>query len=360
MPYPELVFNKIENGDIFTRDFQTFVTNNTIRFSNTEGMAVVYGPNGTGKTSLVNAFSSLQNSKIAFSFNENQYTNGETTFHVINDQNNRNVIKGTAKDFLLGNNIRREFELQEYIVSEHNRLLTVAIAMLKNKFNLSTANNPVILTISNAQLQQVTKALANNKNKGKDYTPETLIEIITNLTEEDIPDYSEEKFSFVINDLASKNSVISMIDEIVKTEISPNPHVHEIEENTEAIRILQHFNKSQCIVCDTDGIDRDCLLEQKTANKETVIQNLDEKVRTIIENVINMTPSIDPFNIKGKLLEAINAGDAAIIVEVNQEINEYKKIIEKKICQEYKSILSESEIAQKNQEYQIIKSTDRK
>ena len=33
--------------------------------------------------------------------------NGNDLFHVINDQNNRNIISGTAKDFLLGDNIRK-------------------------------------------------------------------------------------------------------------------------------------------------------------------------------------------------------------------------------------------------------------
>lgn len=51
MTFSNILFNKIENGLIFTSDYRTFVKNNTISFSNA-GIAVVYGPNGTGKTSL--------------------------------------------------------------------------------------------------------------------------------------------------------------------------------------------------------------------------------------------------------------------------------------------------------------------
>ena len=47
-----LIFNKIENGDVFTRDFNPLTRNNQIDFPTTEEIAVIYGPNGTGKTSL--------------------------------------------------------------------------------------------------------------------------------------------------------------------------------------------------------------------------------------------------------------------------------------------------------------------
>ena len=45
-------FNKIENKNIFATEYENFVENNTIEFS-AQNIAVVYGPNGTGKTSLI-------------------------------------------------------------------------------------------------------------------------------------------------------------------------------------------------------------------------------------------------------------------------------------------------------------------
>ena len=47
-----LVFKRIESGDIFTRDFSPLTRNNEIAFSHSEEIAVIYGPNGTGKTQL--------------------------------------------------------------------------------------------------------------------------------------------------------------------------------------------------------------------------------------------------------------------------------------------------------------------
>jgi recombinational DNA repair ATPase RecF len=46
-------FNKIENAEIFTRDFRPLVKNNEIDFPTSEKIVVIYGPNGTGKTSLI-------------------------------------------------------------------------------------------------------------------------------------------------------------------------------------------------------------------------------------------------------------------------------------------------------------------
>ena len=62
-----LVFKKIENGDIFTRDFSPLVRNNEITFPTSEEIAVVYGPNGTGKTSLIKVLGDAKGTKVEFS-----------------------------------------------------------------------------------------------------------------------------------------------------------------------------------------------------------------------------------------------------------------------------------------------------
>lgn len=48
----KIIFEKIENEDIFVSDYKRPTRNNEIDFSR-EGISVIYGPNGTGKTSLV-------------------------------------------------------------------------------------------------------------------------------------------------------------------------------------------------------------------------------------------------------------------------------------------------------------------
>ena len=123
----KIIFEKIENEDIFVSDYKNLIKNNEIDFSR-EGISVIYGPNGTGKTSLVKALSSEKGTKVKYTYGGNEYTDG-SQFFVINDQNNRNIIKGETKDFLLGDDIKKEFELQKYIENEYNRLCTESISI---------------------------------------------------------------------------------------------------------------------------------------------------------------------------------------------------------------------------------------
>lgn len=116
----KIIFEEIKNKDIFGVDYQNFVKNNEIDFSKNQ-IAVLYGPNGTGKTSLVNVLSSEAGTDVKYTYGGKSYTDG-TQFFVINDQNNRNIIQGETKDFFLGDNIRKEFELQKYIEHEYKRL----------------------------------------------------------------------------------------------------------------------------------------------------------------------------------------------------------------------------------------------
>ena len=146
-----LVFKKITNGTVFTKDFNPLVCNNQIEFSRKEGIAVVYGPNGTGKTSLIKVLSDEKNTKLEFEFEGNSYTTGSDVFHVVHDQNNRNIIEGETSDFFLGDNIRREFELQEVLAQKRENFISEVIAILK-KSKISSLKHPLLDTIEDSGL----------------------------------------------------------------------------------------------------------------------------------------------------------------------------------------------------------------
>lgn len=345
---------KIENGDIFTRDFRPLVKNNNIHFSNNEEIAVIYGPNGTGKTSFIKVLSGDKNTKIEFEYDGQRYSSGQNIFHIINDQNSRNIIAGETKDFLLGDNIKKEFELLEFINQERKRITNSIISMLKENYGISAASNPLVTRIETIEIENFIKDLANNKSKGNKYKTEDIIHIFQSINKQILPEYDEEKINFFVSNYADKESIIFQIENIDIPILSPNTHIREVEENTEAINILMRFQKEQCIVCDTTEIGREHLLVKKTENRKSVIEALDDKIKKIIEKIIRITPDKDPFDIKKHLIEAIDKGDKSIIYKLNSEFSLYKDIFNKLLLNEFYELFNNSDLCVKYKEYKSI------
>ena len=344
-------FSKIEKGDIFTRDFRPLVKNNEISFSAAESMAVIYGPNVTGKTSFIKALSGDQKAKIEFEYDGQSFSSGENIFHIINDQNSRNIIAGEAKDFLLGDNIRKEFELQENINKERLRLISAIISMLKNNHGISSASNPLICLIASIDTQNLIKDLANNKSKGNKYSVEELIYALKLITKQELSEIEIAKVSFFKDDYASKESLIGQIEGLKDQGLPKNPKIREVEENTEAINILNKFLKTKCIVCDTADIDREMLLKRKTENRESVLNSFDEQLKVFIERIINITPSDDPCQIKEHLLQSMNLGDVNIIHSLIDEFAALKIFVSCSIVNDIVELFEESNLVALYTEY---------
>lgn len=348
----KIIFEKIENEDIFVSDYKNFIRNNEIDFSK-EGISVVYGPNGTGKTSLVEALSSEKGTKVKYTYGGNGYTDG-SQFFVINDQNNRNIIQGETKDFLLGDDIKKEFELQEYIENEYNRLCTESISILKGNYSVSSSSSKSIDCFSKwVNIQNIIKDLMNNRSKGSKTSVDTYISEFEKHSQITTPDYEKDKLDYIISDLSEKNPLIIEIETIDTDKLSNNSHIKEIEENTEAIKILSRFGyKDQCIVCDSDGIDSENLLSKKSKNKEDIIKTLDAKTKKIVEKIIDNVSEKDPFRIKDVMLGAIETGNLSDILLLKKSIKEYKNIFANKAIKELVQLYKASDIKIKNEEYQ--------
>lgn len=348
----KIIFEKIENEDIFVSDYKNFIRNNEIDFSK-EGISVVYGPNGTGKTSLVKALSSEKGTKVKYTYGGNGYTDG-SQFFVINDQNNRNIIQGETKDFLLGDDIKKEFELQEYIENEYNRLCTESISILKGNYSVSSSSSKSIDCFSKwVNIQNIIKDLMNNRSKGSKTGVDTYISEFEKHSQITTPDYEKDKLDYIISDLSEKNPLIIEIETIDTDKLSNNSHIKEIEENTEAIKILSRFGyKDQCIVCDSDGIDSENLLSKKSKNKEDIIKTLDAKTKKIVEKIIDNVSEKDPFRIKDVMLGAIETGNLSDILLLKKSIKEYKNIFANKAIKELVQLYKASDIKIKNEEYQ--------
>lgn len=348
----KIIFEKIENEDIFVSDYKNLIKNNEIDFSR-EGISVIYGPNGTGKTSLVKALSSEKGTKVKYTYGGNEYTDG-SQFFVINDQNNRNIIKGETKDFLLGDDIKKEFELQKYIENEYNRLCTESISILKGNYSVSSSSSKSIDCFSEwVNIQNIIKDLMNNRSKGSKIGVDTYISEFERHSQMTTPYYEQDKLDYIISDLSEKNPLIIEIETIDTDKLSNNPHIKEIEENTEAIKILSRFGyKDQCIVCDSDGIDSENLLSKKSKNKENIIKTLDVKTKKIVEKIIANVSEKDPFRIKDIMLGAIETGNLSDVLLLKKSIKEYKNIFANKAIKELVQLYKASDIKIKNEEYQ--------
>lgn len=105
-----LVFSSIINGAIFEPEFQALTpANGTIEFKHLNtpgGIAVVYAPNGTGKSSIAKVLDAeTTTTSMSFSATDDAgITLGPEShkFHIILDQINRNIIPGKETDYLIG------------------------------------------------------------------------------------------------------------------------------------------------------------------------------------------------------------------------------------------------------------------
>lgn len=352
-----LRFNSIENGEIFVRDFRPLAKNNEITFPNCgEEIVAIYGPNGAGKTSLIKVLSDAKGTKVKFEYDGVECTSGSTVFHVINDQNNRNIIVGETKDFFLGDNIKREFELQKLLADARVTIINEIVSKLKSNHSISAANSPLLILITEAEVADIVKDIVNSKSKGAKFETEIIFMKFSALplVNQDVSEEQQAKLTFLKADYANKDSVIQQIEKLGKKAVVANPQVREVEENSEAIRILDRFHKDQCIVCDSEDMDWQALLSAKTDNRKRVIEALDKDVQALIQKIIGLVPGSDPFKIKAMLLEAVSNGDSSKIDALISDFNAIKKMFERQVLNELATIFIGSDLPEKMKEYQKL------
>ncbi|GAB6091666.1 AAA family ATPase [Spirochaeta dissipatitropha] len=352
----KIKFEKIVFGDRFCTDFVNLNINNILEF-NDNRVCIVYGPNGTGKTSLSNVLR-MDNKEIdcIMAVDGVPYTKDSTpAFHVIEDQNGRNIIAGSTEDFILGDNIKREYELKKRLDTGFDKLLkTTIVNELKNNFGISKKNTPFDDLISNPKIFEFVSDIANNRSKGKNINWSDFVNIISSLSLVNIDEAQYPYFSYFITDYKNDDSIIRKFLNISLSTITKEPYYQKIEQTSEAIRILEKYKSlPECIVCDND-IEYETLINKKKTQNESAIASLSKESKDIIKNIITEITREDPFLIKQSLESAMLEGTNEKIIEKHAEINEYKKLFEKKIYNMLIISLAESELKSMLEEYSTI------
>lgn len=359
--FPKIKFSKIENSGIFTNDFSPFVSNNEITFSHT-GISVLYGPNGTGKSSLAKVFSGEKGTALSCEYEGVVYTDATQLFYVINDQNNRNIIKGETKDFLLGDDIRREYELEESTTSTYKDIIEDLRKALKNDFGISTKTNPLIDLIQLASLKVAVQDFVNNQSKGKNISIDSFISMIKALSVTELDsDFDETKWEYFVTGFSDKSSLLHKILNLTEPNLIQVNEAEQIEQNTVALDVLKKFpHINTCVVCDSEGIDVDVLSKKKEENRQRIIESLTKQLKDVIEQIIKIPTEKDPFNIKGTILSAIDNGDFKVIDSLQTEIKKYYHYFEIKIYSTFSENAKYSTLFNDYDEYKTLISKDLK
>lgn len=359
MSFPKITFSKIENNDIFTNDFSPFVANNEISFSHT-GIAVLYGPNGTGKSSLAKVFSGEIGTGLSCEYNGSVYSDASQLFYVINDQNNRNIIKGETKDFLLGNDIRREYELEKSTASIYEEIIEDLRKTLKTEFSISTKTNPLIELINSPSLNTMLRDFVNNQSKGKNTTIDSFVSMVNSLHTEDLDSgFDESKWKYFVTEFSDKNSLLHKVLKLTEPNLTQVDEAEQIEQNTAALDILKKFSHiHNCIVCDSEGIDVDALSKKKEENRQRIIDSLTKQLQEVIEKIIKLPEEHDPFNMKAIILYAIENGDFNVINNLQTEIKSYYHYFEIKIYSVFSENTKFTTLLSEYEEYKTLISKD--
>lgn len=365
----ELRFQSIVNQNIFQPEFQTFSVNgyNTIEFkkqSQTKGgIAVIYAPNGTGKSSLATVLGN-KTSQADLSFEaideEGNLIAPETnSFHIIGDQISRNVIKGETTDYLMGQNIRREYELKKNISEGFHTAFNQLKNEYKRVYNVTKVGDYLLRVIQekNPTVYSFIREIVNQKSKGNTLNRGEFLEYVR------IPK-NRLKLANIDNDkrqfILSAVDLVEQLMNIDSEQIVYNADVKIVEENNDAINILEKYkDMSNCIVCDNDHIDRDSLLERKTTIREKIYESLDKQTKNILEKIVmdQRLISEDPFEIKNIVLEFLASGNIAAICKLRESLNLYITQIAGEMINEIFTTFEQTSIYQWWDEYtQLLES----
>lgn len=336
----KLSFLSIKNSNIFESDFNNLSgQNGVIKFKQSQmkgGIAVIYAPNGTGKSSFAKLLetetSSEKNSFTALDENGNKIIPETKAFHIIQDQINRNVIRGKTTDYLIGSQIKREYDLRDQINTAFENAYNQLSNKYKSEFKISKVNHYLLTSIKSEQdniLQtafQYIRSIINTRQHGKNINRNEFIQFIKdNKNKKSFSESDSDKRTFIIHDLSEVN-ITEKILSIKTNEIISDSNSILVERHNDAINILEKYhNLESCVVCDNPAFNGSILLDAKKRKRQIIYEKLDKKTKDILDNIVcsNSLIANDPFDVKKIVGDFISGEDSTNIIELQQELESY-------------------------------------
>lgn len=330
-----LTFSKLKNCDIFEVEYDDLVStgNASIEFKmqsqSSGGLAVLYAPNGTGKTSLSDILgceSYSEDKNFVADFNGNPIQANDKKFHVIKDQINRNVIPGDTSDYLIGADIKREYDLKKKIADGFSKVFADLPRTFKTEYKVTKIGDYLLSKLTNDDAVRYIRDIIPTRTRGRNIDYNEFIQFISNTAQTVIIEtIDEEKIKFIIDDCSGAKLIERMLS-IQLDQIVANAEILIIEQNDDAIGLINKYRCLEtCIVCDNTEYHAEYLLERKEENRKRIYESLDIKTKDLLDKVVNDNSLRigDPFAIKAKVTAFITNGDVDVMQELLDEMNLY-------------------------------------
>lgn len=334
----KIEFKKIEKENIFNDFFKSMDKNNILDFANKT--VILYGPNGTGKTSLSKIFNYEEKTKFELEEDGIVYTTENTKenryFYVIKDQNARNIIKGNEEEFLIGENIKREFELKNIIEDKEKQLKSSCTTILREIFGIKKVTNKFLkdLLIFDRDLQPYVRELSKTGETKID--TQKFINYLLNEIEILPIEYNLDHEEYQYYKKNYEDTVLEKIEKLNLSEIKKEEKIKELEETKMATQILKKYQKEECIVCD-NHINHEELLSKKSETVTVIMDSLSETTKKILTEILDEVEENDIFQIKSIIEYTLGTGDKQKIENLQNKLDKFKGIC----FEELKMILRE-------------------
>ena len=318
-----IVFHQIEKDNIFQDDFKNFLRNNELNF-NKKNNIVIYAPNGSGKSSFCKVLAGEGNTKLKYQFDNDSIKEEAEDFFCISDQNGRNLIEGKEKEFLLGDNLRNEYELRITLdkikesickdVAEYAKNIGI-----KNKSAKIFSNTEYGL--DNNTFTNFIKSCVNSKDKGSNFKHDQLIDLYNSLKDIEITALPpENQIKDVINDIESGLLIYDKIRKLTEVAI-PESHLYRaIDQNSLAIKVLNEYDTEVCIVCDNREFNREELYKRKSEERKLALKKVTESAKDVIKLLLENKIEDDAFQSVNILKNVLNNNNLAALIGLQQNL----------------------------------------